>query len=71
MRSTLFSPVPFINTAAKRLRMRQVGHFRSLSDQRLPAPAHSASFCSQLVVQVVLLHAARVFDYFVVLEVAF
>ena len=31
----------------------------------------SASFCVQLVVQFVLLHAARVFDYFVVIEIAF
>ena len=31
--------------------------------------ARSASFCVQLVVQFVLLHAARVFDYFVVIEI--
>ena len=43
------------NTAAKRLRMRQVEHFRSLFQShfpvRLKSPARSASFCVQLVVQ--------------------
>ena len=61
------------NTAAKRLRMRQVEHFRSLSvtlsSQIKVSRALSASFCA--CVSVVLLHAARVFDYFVVIEIAF
>ena len=65
------------NTAAKRLRMHQVEHFWSLFQSHFPvrskSPARSASFCVQLVVhaQFVLLHAAHVFDYFVVIEIAF
>ena len=43
------------NTAAKRLRMRQIEHFRSLfqslSSQIKISRASSASFCVQLVVQ--------------------
>ena len=50
-----------INTAAKRLRMRQVEHFRSLFQSLSSAACDS----------VVLLYAARVFDYFVVIEIAF
>ena len=67
-----------INTAAKRLRMRRVEHFRSLfqsnshtfqSDQSLPR-AFGFILCAACG-SVVLLHAARVFDYFVVIEIAF
>ena len=42
------------NTAAKRLRMRQVKHFRSHFQSHFPVKvshAHLASFCVQLVVQ--------------------
>ena len=65
----------FGNTAAKRLRMRQVEHF--------PSPVTvSVTLSSQIKVSlsfilcaafgsVVVLHAARVFDYFVVIEIAF
>ena len=35
------------------------------------SPARSASLCVQLEGSVVLLHTARVFDYFVVTEIAF
>ena len=45
---------PRYNTAAKRLRMRQVEHFRSLFQSHFPVKvsrALSASFCVQLVVQ--------------------
>ena len=45
---------PAVNTAAKRLRMRQVEHFRSLFQSHFPVKvsrALSASFCAQLVVQ--------------------
>ena len=62
------------NTATKRLRMRQVEHFWSLfhtfqSDQSLPRALGfiKCAACGS----VVLLHAARVFDYFVVIEIAF
>ena len=62
-----------MNTAAKRLRMRQVEHFRSLfrirSDHSLPR-ALGFILCAACG-SVVLLHAARVFDYFVVIEIAF
>ena len=63
------------NTAAKRLRMRQVEHFRSLfqshfqSDQSFPR-ALGFILCAACG-SVVLLYAARVFDYFVVIEIAF
>ena len=63
------------NTAAKRLRMRQVEHFRwhfshtFQSDQSLPR-ALGFILCAACG-SVVLLHAARVFDYFVVIEIAF
>ena len=63
------------NTAAKRLRMRQFEHFRSLfshtfqSHQSLPR-ALGFILCA-VCGSVVLLHAARVFDYFVVIEIAF
>ena len=65
-----------INTAAKLLRMRQVEHFRSLFAVTLPSQikvsrARSVSFCVQLAVQLFCLHAARVFDYFVVIEITF
>ena len=68
-----------MNTAAKRLRMRQVKHFRSLnglffshtfqSDQSLPR-ALGFILCAACG-SVVLLHTARLFDYFVVIEIAF
>ena len=61
-------------TAAKRLRMRQVEHFRSLFQSHFPvrskSPAHSRLLCAACG-SVVLLHAARVFDCFVVMEIAF
>ena len=56
-----------MNTAAKRLRMRQVEHFRSLFQSHFPVGFILCAACSS----VVLLHAARVFDYFVVIEIAF
>ena len=39
------------NTAAKRLRMRQVEHFRSLFQSHFPVSLPRVSFCVQLVVQ--------------------
>ena len=74
LRSTAVK-VSVLNTAAKRLRMRQVehpGHFfsRTLqSDHSLPR-ALGFIRCTACV-SVVLLHAARVFDYFVVTEIDF
>ena len=68
---TVWTP-PWTNTAAKRLRMRQVEHsglfFRHTfqSDQSLPR-AFGFILCAACG-SVVLLHAARVFDYFVVIE---
>ena len=65
-----------INTAAKCLRMRQVEHFRSLFQSHFPvrskspARARLHSVCAACG-SVVLLYAARVFDYFVVIEIAF
>ena len=60
------------NTAAKRLRMRQIEHFRSLFQSHLPVRSKSParSLCAACG-SVVLLHAVRVFDYFVVIEIAF
>ena len=40
-----------VNTAAKRLRMRQVEHFWSLFQSHFPLRSKSASFCVQLAVQ--------------------
>ena len=64
--------------AAKRLRMRQFGHFRSLFQSHFPvrskspARARIHSFIHSFILcSVVLLHAARVFDYFVLFEIAF
>ena len=58
------------NTAAKRLRMRQVEHFRYLFQLHFPvrskSPARSRAACGS----VFLLHAARVFDYFVVRDLS-
>ena len=53
--------------------MRQVEHFRSLFQTLSSQIKVSAarSFCVQLGGSVVLLHAALVFDYFVVTEIAF
>ena len=53
--------------------MRQVEDFRSLFQSHLPVKvsrASSASLCAACG-SVVRLHAARVFDYFVVIEIAF
>ena len=56
--------------------MRQVEHFRSLFQSHFPvrsksfARARLHSVCAACG-SVVLLHAARVFDYFVVIEIAF
>ena len=60
------------NTAAKRLCMRQVEHFWSFFQSHLPVRSKSParSLCA-VCGSVVLLHAARVFDYFVVIEIAF
>ena len=52
---------------ASRLRMHHVEHFQS--DQSLPR-ALGLILCAAYG-SVVLLHAARVFDYFVVIEIAF
>ena len=43
----------------------------TLSSQIKVSRALSASFCVQLVVRLFCFHAARVFDYFVVIEIAF
>ena len=63
-----------MNTAGKRLRMGQVEHFQSFShtfqsDHSLPR-ALGFILCAAGG-SVVLLHAARVFDYFLVIEIAF
>ena len=61
------------NTAAKRLRMPQVEHFRSLFQSHFPVRSKSPArfiLCAACG-SVVLLYAARVFDYFVVIEIAF
>ena len=54
--------------------MRKVEHFRSLFQShfqvRSPARARLHSVCAACG-SVVLLHAARVFDYFVFIEIAF
>ena len=65
-----------VNTVAKRLRMRQVEHFRSLFQSHFPVRSKSGSHALGFILcsacgSVVLLHAARVFDYFVVMEIAF
>ena len=65
-----------VNTAAKRLRMRQVEHFRSLFQSHFPVKikvilrAVGFILCAACG-SVILLLAARVFDYFVVIEIAF
>ena len=65
------------NTAAKRLGMRQVDHFRSLfqsvcSDQRGQSlPRALGLILYAACGSVVLLHATSVFDYIVVIEIAF
>ena len=59
------------NTAAKRLRMRQVEHFRSLFQSHFPVKVSARFILCAACGSVVLLHAARVFDYFVVIEIAF
>ena len=61
--------LPRVNTAAKRLRMRQVEHFRSLFQSHFPVKVSRAlhSVCSVWF----SCYAARVFDYFVVIEIAF
>ena len=59
-----------INTAAKRLRMRQIEHFRSLFQSHFPVRSKSPVRCAGCG-SVVLLDAARVFDYFIVIEIAF
>ena len=67
------------NCTAKGLRMRQVEHFRSLFQSHFPvrskSPARSRlhSVCSLRFScsHCVQLHATRVFDYFVVIEIAF
>ena len=61
------------NTAAKRLRMRQVEHFRSLFQSYFPVRSKSP-FCVLLVVQLfcfMLLVFLTVFIIFVVIEIAF
>ena len=55
------------NTAAERLRMRQVEHFRSLFHSYFPIGFILCAAGGSVVV----LHAARVFDYFLVIEIAF
>ena len=62
-----------MNTAEKRLRMRQVEHFRSLFQSHFPVRSKSTALGFILCAvcgSVVLLHAARVFYYFVVIEIA-
>ena len=64
----LVPPPGSTNTAEKRPCMRQVEHFRSLFRSHFPALGFIlCAACGS----VVLLHAARVFDYFVVIEIAF
>ena len=63
------------NTAAKRLGMREVEQFRSLFQSHFPpvrskSPLRSRLLCAACG-SVVLLHAPCVFDYFVVIEIAF
>ena len=68
-----FPGPPSKNTAAKRLRMRQVEHFRSLFQSHFPIKVFRALgfiLCTACGA-VVLLYATRVFDYFVVIEFAF
>ena len=63
------------NTAAKRLRMCQVEHFRSLFQSHFPVmqslPRALGFILCAACGSVVLLHAACDFDYFVVIEIAF
>ena len=63
------------NTAAKRLHMRQVVHFRSLFQSHFPVKSSRHRALGFILFaacgSVVLLHPARVFDYFVVIEIAF
>ena len=70
----LFVP-SYTNTAAKRLRMRQVEHFRSLFQSHFPVKVSRESPARFILCaacgSVVLLYATRVFDYFVVIEIAF
>ena len=62
-----------MNTAEKRLRMGQVDNFRSLFQAHFPVSLPRALGFILCVAcgSVVLLHAARVFDYFLVIEIAF
>ena len=55
------------NTVAKRLRMRQVEHFQSLFQSHFPVRSKSP----RAVGFILCVHAARVFDYSVVIEIAF
>ena len=59
-------PAACNDTATKPLRMRQVEHFRSLFPSHFLGRSRSASFLCAARGSVVLLHTARVFDYFVV-----
>ena len=73
----LVPPPGSTNTAEKRLRMRQVEHFRSLFQSPFRVkinhslPRALGSILCAACVSVVLLRAARVFDCFVVIEIAF
>ena len=62
------------NTAAKRLRMLQVEHFRSLFQSHFPVKvsrALSASFCVQLVVQLFCFMLLVFLTILLVIEIAF
>ena len=68
--------LPLGNTAAKRLRMRQVEHFRSLFQSHFQVfksdlPRALGFILCAACGSVVLLHVARVFYYFVFIEIAF
>ena len=63
------------NTAAKRLRMRQVEHFRSLFQSHFPVrsslPRTLGFILCATCGSVLLLHVTSCFDYFVVIEISF
>ena len=51
--------------------MRQIEHFRSLFQSHFPVKVSRALILCAACGSVVLLYAARIFDYFVVIEIAF
>ena len=59
------------NTAVKRLRMRRVEHFRSHFQSHFPVKVFLVRLHSVCNLRFVVPQAARVFDHFVVFEIAF